>query len=127
MRAAIQDRRDALAAQVAQAQQQYAELEVMIATLDRQICAMQGGVQELDALLALPEENDRAAHAWRASEYVRSVTASVVEALDMLFTFQVADDPHHHTKEIEELLQSANETALKALAEVEAACESPPS
>lgn len=47
-------RRAALAAQLAQAQQQYAELEQTLAMLDRQMCAMHGGLQELDALLAEP-------------------------------------------------------------------------
>jgi len=52
----IQARRDALAAQLAQAQQQYAQLEATLATLDRQLCAMAGGLQELDALLAAGTE-----------------------------------------------------------------------
>lgn len=47
----ITARRDALAAQLAQAKQQYAELEATLLQLDRQLCAMQGGIQELDALL----------------------------------------------------------------------------
>lgn len=50
-RATIQARRDALAAQLAQAQQQYDQLEATLATLDRQLCAMAGGLRELDALL----------------------------------------------------------------------------
>ena len=52
----IRERRAALAAQVSQAQQQYTELEQMLHMLDRQICAMQGGLQELDDLLADPVE-----------------------------------------------------------------------
>lgn len=51
----IQARRDALAAQIAEAQQEYDQLESMLCTLDRQLCAMHGGLQELDALLAAPE------------------------------------------------------------------------
>ena len=47
----IQARRDELAAQLAEAQQQYAQLEQMLKELDRQLCAMAGGLQELDALL----------------------------------------------------------------------------
>jgi chromosome segregation ATPase len=47
----IQARRDALAAQMAEAQQQYEQLEQTLKLLDRQLCAMAGGLQELDALL----------------------------------------------------------------------------
>lgn len=52
----IQARRAALAAQLETAQQQYDQLESTLRALDRQICAMHGGLQELDALLeiALP-------------------------------------------------------------------------
>lgn len=48
----IQTRRDALAAQLREGQQQFTQLQQMLADLDRQLCAMQGGIQELDALLA---------------------------------------------------------------------------
>lgn len=48
----IQARRAALAAQLAQAQQQYDQLEQALKLLDRQLCAMTGGLQELDALLS---------------------------------------------------------------------------
>jgi transposase len=48
----IRTRRAALAAQLAQAQQQYDQLESALKELDRQLCAMQGGLQELDALIA---------------------------------------------------------------------------
>lgn len=58
MRAQIQARRDALAAQLAEAQQQYAQLEATLTQLDRSMCAMHGGLQELDALLALPEDEE---------------------------------------------------------------------
>lgn len=47
----IQARRDELATHIAQARQQYAELEESLRLLDRQLCAMAGGIQELDALL----------------------------------------------------------------------------
>jgi small-conductance mechanosensitive channel len=47
----IQARRDALAAQMAEARQQYDQLEQTLKLLDRNICAMAGGLQELDALL----------------------------------------------------------------------------
>ncbi len=50
----IQARRDELADQMAQAQAQYAELEAVLKELDRQLCAMAGGLQELDTLLAEP-------------------------------------------------------------------------
>lgn len=50
-RVVIQARRDALSAQLDQATQQYDQLEAALKTLDRQLCAMAGGVQELDALL----------------------------------------------------------------------------
>lgn len=55
--ARIRERRAALAAQLAQAQQQYVELERTLHTLDRQMCAMQGGLQELDGLLGAPVES----------------------------------------------------------------------
>lgn len=48
----IHARRNALAAQMTQAQAEYDHLEQAIAQLDRQLCAMAGGLQELDALLA---------------------------------------------------------------------------
>jgi chaperonin cofactor prefoldin len=51
----IQARRDTLAAQLAQAQQQFTELEQTLHQLDRQICAMAGGLQELDTLLQSEE------------------------------------------------------------------------
>lgn len=51
----IQARRDALAQQLAQAQAQYDQLESTLKRLDRQLCAMQGGLQELDALIAAAE------------------------------------------------------------------------
>jgi len=51
-RATMQARRDALQAQLDQARQQYDQLEQTLRTLDRQLCAMAGGLQELDALLA---------------------------------------------------------------------------
>lgn len=47
----IQDRRAALAAQMEQARQEYARLEQMLMTLGRNLDAMHGGVQELDALI----------------------------------------------------------------------------
>jgi chromosome condensin MukBEF ATPase and DNA-binding subunit MukB len=47
----IQARRDELAAQLAEGRQQYDQLEAALKQLDRQLCAMAGGVQELDALL----------------------------------------------------------------------------
>lgn len=52
MRERIQARRNALAAQLEQAKAQYDQLETTLKLLDRQLCAMQGGLQELDALLA---------------------------------------------------------------------------
>lgn len=48
----IRERRASLAAQLAEAEQQYAELERTRTMLDRQLCAMHGGLQELDALVA---------------------------------------------------------------------------
>lgn len=47
----IRQRREALAAQLAQAKEQYEAIERTLAQLDRQICAMHGGLQELDTLL----------------------------------------------------------------------------
>jgi phage shock protein A len=47
----ITARRDALASQLSQARQQYDQLEQTLKLLDRNICAMAGGLQELDALL----------------------------------------------------------------------------
>lgn len=55
----VHTRRAALAAQLSQAQQQYNELETMLRDLDRQLCAMQGGLQELDALLEASKEGDQ--------------------------------------------------------------------
>jgi cell division protein FtsB len=55
-RAIIQARRDALAQQYATAQQQHTELQNTIHLLEHNISGMQGGLQELDALLALPDE-----------------------------------------------------------------------
>ena len=52
-------RRDALAAQLQAAVMQYDQLKQTLKQLDRQLCAMQGGLQELDALLtedAAPRE-----------------------------------------------------------------------
>lgn len=51
MIAQIQARRDALAAQKAEAEAQYSQLEQALALLGRNIDAMHGGIQELDALL----------------------------------------------------------------------------
>jgi DNA repair exonuclease SbcCD ATPase subunit len=48
----IMARREELMRKLLQAQQQYSELEGTLHTLDRQLCAMHGGIQELDALLA---------------------------------------------------------------------------
>lgn len=48
----IRARRATLAAQKVQAEQQYAELERTLLLLQRNIDAMHGGLQELDALLA---------------------------------------------------------------------------
>lgn len=51
-RSTIQARRDQLAQQLDQARAQYDQLEAALRTLDRQLCAMAGGLQELDRLLA---------------------------------------------------------------------------
>lgn len=55
----IRARRDELATQLAQAQQQYAQMEATLHELDRQMCMMHGGVQALEALLN--EEEDACA------------------------------------------------------------------
>lgn len=47
----IRARRDALAAQIEEGKQQYAQLEHALAMLQRNLDAMHGGLQELDALL----------------------------------------------------------------------------
>lgn len=47
----LRARRAELAAQMEQAQQEYAQIEAMLAQLQRNIDAMHGGLQELDALL----------------------------------------------------------------------------
>ncbi len=52
----IQSRRDELADQMAQAQAQYTEIEAVLKELDRQMCAMAGGLQELDTLLSADKE-----------------------------------------------------------------------
>lgn len=56
MREQIKARRDALAAQMGQAQQEYNQLEQMLAELQRNLDAMHGGIQELDALLIVEPE-----------------------------------------------------------------------
>lgn len=48
----IRERRAALVAQHQQAVEQYNQIEATLRELDRQICGMWGGIQELDALLA---------------------------------------------------------------------------
>jgi len=48
----IKARRNELARQMAESQRQYDELEQTLHALDRQLCAMAGGLQELDALLS---------------------------------------------------------------------------
>lgn len=58
MIARITARRAALAQQLAQAQQQYDQLDATLRTLDRQLCAMAGGLQELDALLVDRDQDD---------------------------------------------------------------------
>lgn len=55
-RATIHARRAELAAQIDQARQQYDQLEQALRQLDRQLCAMAGGLQELDALLGAAEQ-----------------------------------------------------------------------
>lgn len=47
----IKTRREALAAQLETAKAQYAQIERTLAQLGRSMDAMQGGLQELDALL----------------------------------------------------------------------------
>ena len=61
-RTRLQARRDALAAQFTEGQQQYAHLQQALTDLDRQLCAMQGGIQELDALLAVEEAVGETSH-----------------------------------------------------------------
>jgi len=56
-RATIQARRNELAAQLAAGRAQYDQLEQALKELDRQLCAMAGGVQELDALLSADEDD----------------------------------------------------------------------
>jgi chaperonin cofactor prefoldin len=51
MKEHIRERRDTLAAQLAQGKEQFTQLEQTLHALDRQLCAMQGGLRELDALL----------------------------------------------------------------------------
>jgi hypothetical protein len=52
----IRARRASLAAQLAEAQQQYDQSEATLRLLGRNLDAMQGGLQELDALLVSPAE-----------------------------------------------------------------------
>lgn len=56
----IRARRDTLAAQKAQAEQEYNALEARLALLQRNLDAMHGGLQELEALLAGDEAQDNA-------------------------------------------------------------------
>jgi hypothetical protein len=53
----IRARRAALAAQMAEAQQQYTAIEEQLRLLGRNLDAMHGGLQELDALI---EQTERA-------------------------------------------------------------------
>jgi len=48
----IQERLRLMAERLEQGRKQYNELEQTLRDLDRQLCAMQGGIQELEALLA---------------------------------------------------------------------------
>jgi len=60
--ATIRARRDALETQIATGRQEYARIEALLRELDRQLCAMQGGLQELNVLLAslaAPLERER--------------------------------------------------------------------
>ena len=52
LHARIAERRDALQAQFDAAEREYNELERAMQLLDRQLCAMRGGLAELDALLS---------------------------------------------------------------------------
>lgn len=56
-RITIEARRAALAARVAEAQRGHAELMQMLGELERNLIAMQGGLQELDGLLDTKEES----------------------------------------------------------------------
>lgn len=51
MREQIQARRDELAAQIEEATKTYNKLEDTLREMNRQLCAMHGGLQELDQLL----------------------------------------------------------------------------
>jgi uncharacterized coiled-coil protein SlyX len=53
----IRARRAALVAQMAEAQQQYDQAEATLRLLGRNLDAMQGGLQELDNLLAEPPDD----------------------------------------------------------------------
>jgi len=57
-RITIEARRAALAARVAEAQRGHAELMQMLGELERNLIAMQGGLQELDGLLDTAEIPD---------------------------------------------------------------------
>lgn len=57
-RITIEARRAALAARVAEAQRGHAELMQMLGELERNLIAMQGGLQELDSLLDTKEESE---------------------------------------------------------------------
>lgn len=56
----IRARRDTLAAQKAQAEQEYNALEARLALLQRNLDAMHGGLQELEALLPKEDAPDAA-------------------------------------------------------------------
>lgn len=135
-RATITERRAQLAAEQDRLELEYARAEEQINLFQRDLALRQrdldvrsGAIRELDVLLALPNEatSERDAHTWQASENVRLANASIAEARDALAAVQSADDPHQHTRDIENSIRSAHEAAVIALAEVEAACDSPAS
>jgi hypothetical protein len=112
-RAAIQARRAALATQAEQAKQQYAELQATLHELDRQICGMHGGIQELDALLALPEDSGL---------LIRSATARLAQASEMIASYQGGE-----IIDIENTLSGAHTDMLEWLTTYGAPCDSPAS
>lgn len=57
----ITARRASLAAQMDAAKAQYAQLEAQLHALGRNLDAMQGGLQELDALITAAEDADQSA------------------------------------------------------------------
>lgn len=78
----IQARRDALQAQLDQARAQYDQLEATLKEIDRQLCGMAGGLQELDRLLAEDAALSIASNGDHISTYATGLNEAHESALE---------------------------------------------